>query len=222
MEAVTMTALRIEALPATAPRRPPATQRSTHRWLNRTRPRHRPLPDGQTQPRSRPLTSTNPHQPFRRRTPTPHRRYHPTPNDPRPDTPSKPRSPDPPPATTPNTPQHKPISPPPPHPPPRTTTRELPRVATEPDRTRPFPETVDRTLTGLNHRVDLVLLLGDALHDGVHRSVLRHRYPRLGRRLIRVALQHQPPRRFKRRSPDASTIFEAINHLDIDDTIGRT
>ncbi|MGW0885723.1 50S ribosomal protein L11 methyltransferase [Streptomyces sp. NPDC002671] len=96
------------------------------------------------------------------------------------------------------------------------------RVATEPDRTRPFPERVDRTRTGLNDRVDLVLLLGDALHDGVHRSVLRHRYPRLGRRLIRVALPHQPPRRFKRRSPDASTIFEAVNHLDSDDTVGRT
>jgi hypothetical protein len=96
------------------------------------------------------------------------------------------------------------------------------RVSTGPDRTRPFPESVDRALNDLNDRVDLLLLLGDALHAGVHRNILRHRYPRLSRHLIRVALQHQPPLRFKRRSPDASTLFAGINQLDIDDTVGRT
>lgn len=96
------------------------------------------------------------------------------------------------------------------------------RVATGLDRDSLFPESVDRRLTDLFDRVDLLLLLGDALHHGVPRIVLRHRYPGLARRLIRIALQHQPSLTFKRRSPDASTLFKAINKLDIDDTVGRT
>jgi hypothetical protein len=66
-----------------------------------------------------------------------------------------------------------------------------------------------------NHRVDLILLLTDALQDGVPRQVLHHRYRLLPRRLVRIALQHQPPRQFKRRGLDASVLFKAINQLPI-------
>jgi TniQ protein len=81
-----------------------------------------------------------------------------------------------------------------------------------------FPTMVDRKLTNLSHRVDLVLLLFDALHDGVPRHVLHHRYGLLPRRLVRIALQHQPPRQFKRRGPDARILFKTINQLPLDDT----
>lgn len=73
------------------------------------------------------------------------------------------------------------------------------------DRNPVFPATVDRALTDLMDRVDLLLLLSEALHDGTPRKVLHHRYPHLDRRLIHVALQHQPPLPFKRRTPAAST-----------------
>ncbi|MGW7024907.1 hypothetical protein ACWGGS_36935 [Streptomyces decoyicus] len=66
------------------------------------------------------------------------------------------------------------------------------RVNTDPNRAGPFPQRVDHALPSLTDRVDLLLALGDALHDGVHRNVLHHRFPRLRRRLIRLALQHQP------------------------------
>lgn len=72
------------------------------------------------------------------------------------------------------------------------------RVNTDPNRKGPFPQRVDRELPGLNDRVDLLLALGDALHDGVHRNVLRHRFPRLTRHHIHLALQHQP----RQRRPD--------------------
>lgn len=66
------------------------------------------------------------------------------------------------------------------------------RVNTDPNLAGPFPQRVDRALPSLTDRVDLLLALGDALHDGVHRNVLRHRFPQLRRRHIRFALQHQP------------------------------
>lgn len=69
------------------------------------------------------------------------------------------------------------------------------RVNTDPNRKGPFPQRVDRELPSLNDRVDLLLALGDALHDGVHRNVLRHRFPRLTRHHIHLALQHQPRQR---------------------------
>ncbi|RSN59626.1 hypothetical protein DMH12_10250 [Streptomyces sp. WAC 04229] len=66
------------------------------------------------------------------------------------------------------------------------------RVNTDPNRTGPFPQRVDRALPSLNDRVDLLLALGDALQNGVHRNALRRRFPQLNRRHIRLALQHQP------------------------------
>ncbi|EST17873.1 TniQ family protein [Streptomyces roseochromogenus] len=66
------------------------------------------------------------------------------------------------------------------------------RVNTDPNRAGPFPQRVDHALPSLFDRVDLLMALGEALHFGVHRNVLRHRYPRLRRHLLRLALQHQP------------------------------
>jgi hypothetical protein len=83
-----------------------------------------------------------------------------------------------------------------------------------------FPPAVDRKLTAPNDRIDLVLLIFDALYEGLSRHVLHHRY-RLPRRLVRLALQHQSPRQFKRRGPSATALFKTINQLPIDDTLGR-
>ncbi|GLW19754.1 hypothetical protein Stsp01_64970 [Streptomyces sp. NBRC 13847] len=85
------------------------------------------------------------------------------------------------------------------------------RVNTDPNRAGPFPQRVDRALPSLNDRVDLLLVLGDALHDGIHRNVLHHCYPRVSRLLIRLALQHQPRQRLKPRDPHVSTIRELID-----------
>ncbi|MGW5003567.1 hypothetical protein ACWEP8_38610 [Streptomyces hydrogenans] len=94
------------------------------------------------------------------------------------------------------------------------------RIDTEPSRNSCLPTPIDRRVTDLNDRVDLLVLLSEALHSGVHRHVLHARYG-LNRRLIRVALQHQQPLRFKRRTPDASALFKAINQLPMDDSVGR-
>ncbi|MFJ1834465.1 TniQ family protein [Streptomyces sp. NPDC088175] len=86
------------------------------------------------------------------------------------------------------------------------------RIDTEPGRNSFLPTAIDRRVTNLNDRIDLLVLLSEALHSGVHRHILHARY-RLNRRLIRVALQHQQPRRFKHRTPDASPLFKEINKL---------
>ncbi|MFJ2217334.1 hypothetical protein ACIQVO_00235 [Streptomyces sp. NPDC101062] len=87
------------------------------------------------------------------------------------------------------------------------------RVTTDPNRGGPFPQKVDRALPKLNDRVDLVLALVDAFHDGVHRNVLHYRHPRIDRHLIRLALQHQPRLRFEPRNPDIVALSELINEL---------